>query len=78
MLRQCDFNYTIFFLTAKILTLKSFAVIILIGADNMIKKEALLKKLIDHKDKDKDIIKIITGIRRCGKSRFFQKQEKKA
>ena len=32
----------------------------------MIKREALLKKLIDHKDKD--IIKIITGIRRCGKS----------
>jgi predicted AAA+ superfamily ATPase len=51
------------------LTLKSFAVRILIGADNMIKKEALLKKLIDHKDKD--IIKIITGIRRCGKSRFY-------
>ena len=48
------------------MTLKSFAVIILIGADNMIKREALLKKLIDHKDKD--IIKIITGIRRCGKS----------
>ena len=43
MLRYCDFNYTIFFLTAKISTLKSFAVIISIGADNMIKREALLK-----------------------------------
>lgn len=32
----------------------------------MIKRESLLKKLIDYKDKD--IIKIITGIRRCGKS----------
>lgn len=32
----------------------------------MIKRDALLKKLIDSKDKD--IIKIITGIRRCGKS----------
>lgn len=32
----------------------------------MIKRDALLKKLIDYKDKD--IIKIITGIRRCGKS----------
>ena len=40
------------FTTAKILTLKSFAVIILLGADNMIKREVLLKKLIDHKDKD--------------------------
>ena len=53
-------------LTAKILTLKSFAVIISIGVDTMIKRESLLKKLIDYKDKD--IIKIITGIRRCGKS----------
>ena len=34
------------------------------GDDNMIKREALLKKLIDYKD----IFKIITGIRRCGKS----------
>ena len=32
----------------------------------MIKRDALLQKIIDHKDKD--IIKIITGIRRCGKS----------
>ena len=32
----------------------------------MIKRDALLNKLIDYKDKD--IIKIITGIRRCGKS----------
>ena len=32
----------------------------------MIKRNALLNKLIDYKDKD--IIKIITGIRRCGKS----------
>ena len=32
----------------------------------MIKRESLLNKLIDYKDKD--IIKIITGIRRCGKS----------
>ena len=32
----------------------------------MIKRESLLQKLIDYKDKD--IIKIITGIRRCGKS----------
>lgn len=32
----------------------------------MIKRDALLSKLIDYKDKD--IIKIITGIRRCGKS----------
>ena len=49
------------------MTLKSFAVIISVGADNnMIKRESLLKKLIDYKDKD--IIKIITGIRRCGKS----------
>ena len=39
-------------LTAKILTLKSFAVIICVGADNMIKRESLLKKLIDYKDKD--------------------------
>ena len=31
-----------------------------------IKRDALLSKLIDYKDKD--IIKIITGIRRCGKS----------
>lgn len=32
----------------------------------MIKRDALLSKLIDYKDKD--IIKIITGIRRCSKS----------
>lgn len=32
----------------------------------MIKRDKLLEKLIDSKDKD--IIKIITGIRRCGKS----------
>ena len=32
----------------------------------MIKRESLLKKLIDYKDKD--IIKIITGIRRCDKA----------
>ena len=32
----------------------------------MIKRDLLLKKLIDYKDKD--IIKIITGIRRCEKS----------
>lgn len=32
----------------------------------MIKRDALLNKLIDFKDKD--LIKIITGIRRCGKS----------
>ena len=32
----------------------------------MIKRESLLNKLIDYKDKD--IIKIITGIIRCGKS----------
>ena len=31
-----------------------------------IKRDALLSKLIDYKDKD--IIKTITGIRRCGKS----------
>lgn len=32
----------------------------------MIKRDNYLNKLIDHKDKD--IVKIITGIRRCGKS----------
>ena len=48
------------------MTIKSFAVIICIGADYVIKRELLLRKLIDYKDKD--IIKIITGIRRCGKS----------
>ena len=32
----------------------------------MIKRDYYLKKLIDYKDKD--IVKIITGIRRCGKS----------
>lgn len=32
----------------------------------MIKRDLLLSKLIDYKDKD--IVKIITGIRRCGKS----------
>ena len=52
--------------TAKKLTFKSFAVIIFVGDDIMIKRESLLQKLIDYKDKD--IIKIITGIRRCGKS----------
>lgn len=47
--------------------IKTFAVTIYIGVDNtMIKRDLLLKKLIDYKDKD--IIKIITGIRRCGKS----------
>lgn len=34
--------------------------------ETMIKRDLLLAKLIDYKDKD--IIKIITGIRRCGKS----------
>ncbi len=32
----------------------------------MIKRDYYLKKLIDYKDKE--IVKIITGIRRCGKS----------
>ena len=32
----------------------------------MIKRDYYLNKLIDYKDKD--IVKIITGIRRCGKS----------
>ena len=32
----------------------------------MIRRDYYLNKLIDYKDKD--IIKIITGIRRCGKS----------
>ena len=32
----------------------------------MIRRDLLLEKLIDYKDKD--IVKIITGIRRCGKS----------
>lgn len=36
----------------------------------MIKRESYLKKLIDFKDKK--LIKIITGIRRCGKSTLFQ------
>ena len=53
-------------LTAKLLTKRSFAVSIYTGVDTMIKRDLLLKKLIDYKDKD--IIKIITGIRRCGKS----------
>jgi predicted AAA+ superfamily ATPase len=48
------------------LTIKSFAVIIVVGDDSMIKRDSLLQKLISYKDKD--IIKIITGIRRCGKS----------
>lgn len=35
----------------------------------MIQRDAYVKKLIDFKDKD--LIKIITGIRRCGKSTLF-------
>ena len=35
----------------------------------MIQRDVYLKKLIDFKDKD--LIKIITGIRRCGKSTLF-------
>jgi uncharacterized protein len=38
----------------------------LIVGDTMIKRDYYLNKLVDYKDKD--IIKIITGIRRCGKS----------
>ena len=48
------------------MTNKSFAVVIYREIDYIIKKDALLKKLIDSKDKD--IIKIITGIRRCDKA----------
>ena len=53
-------------LTAKLLNKRSFAVCIYTGVDIMIKRDLLLKKIFDYKDKD--IIKIITGIRRCGKS----------
>ena len=35
----------------------------------MIQRDAYLKKLLDFKDKD--LIKIVTGIRRCGKSTLF-------
>ena len=35
----------------------------------MIPRDIYLKKLIDFKDKD--LIKIVTGIRRCGKSTLF-------
>ena len=46
----------------KILDKKSFAVIIYIEVDFKIRRDSLLGKIIDYKDKD--IIKIITGIRR--------------
>lgn len=36
----------------------------------MLKREAYLKKLIGFKDKD--LIKVVTGIRRCGKSTLFK------
>ena len=35
----------------------------------MIQRDIYLKKLIDFRDKD--LIKIVTGIRRCGKSTLF-------
>ena len=53
-------------LTAKLLIKRSFAVCIYTGVDTMIKRDLLLKKIFDYKDKD--IIKIITGIRLCEKS----------
>lgn len=53
-------------LTEKSLKIKSFSVTIILGWEYMIKRDDYLNKLIDYKDKD--IIKIITGIRRCGKS----------
>ena len=46
--------------TAKFLVKKSFAVIIYIEVDFKIRRDSLLGKIIDYKD----IIKIITGIRR--------------
>lgn len=51
--------------TAKLLIKRSFAVCIYTGVYTIIKRDSLLTK-IDYKDKD--IIKIITGIRRCEKS----------
>ena len=36
----------------------------------MIKRPEYLKKLLDFKDKE--LIKIVTGVRRCGKSTLFE------
>ena len=36
----------------------------------MIERPEYLKKLIDFKDKN--LIKVVTGIRRCGKSTLFE------
>ena len=41
-----------------------------IGGDNMIERVEYLEKL--KKWKDKDLIKVVTGIRRCGKSTLFE------
>ena len=41
-----------------------------IGGDNMIERTEYLEKL--KKWKDKDLIKVVTGIRRCGKSTLFE------
>lgn len=40
------------------------------GGENMIERKEYLEKL--KKWKDKDLIKVITGIRRCGKSTLFE------
>jgi len=37
---------------------------------SMIKRPEYLKKLLDFKDKE--LIKIVTGVRRCGKSTLFE------